>query len=530
MMLLRNMAIRHKLVAIAMLTSAVAILMSSVFQLLHRRDEQREYAVKSLSCHAEIIGENCKAALAFEDAVNVEETLQALSADQSVVFACVYAKDNRVLARYPGSWPGIDSGIPTCRENRHVFEHGYLKLFRQVTDDDVVLGTVYLQYDLGEMKAAFRSELRSVVLVGVAALSIAYLMSSRLQRIVSAPILRLAQFARAVSEEKDCSKRVERMSNDETGLLIDAFNEMLEQIHRRDLELVQSKEHLETKVAGRTRELSEANSRLKDEIAQRLLIEKSLQNMNDKLAQSNRQLEEFTYVASHDLREPTRKITAFGQLLEESLGDRLDEDDAENLNFMVDGANRMQQMIEALLEYSRVTTRAVEFEHVDLNEIVEQLTNVELAVMLDESGCVLNVPCVLPIVRGGQAQIRQLLQNLVSNAIKYQKKGAIPEVTICTREQSGGMVRVEVQDKGIGIKREQLENVFVMFRRLNARDEYKGTGIGLAVCKRIVERHAGQIGVESVYGEGSTFWFTIPGVSKLTSDVPGMKNEVKAGA
>ncbi len=530
MTLLNNMAIRHKLVAIAMLTCAAAVLLSSVVQMLNKQKEHRETAANTMSCYARIIGDNCRAAMAFEDVGDARETLQSLRAEPSIVFACIYAADKRVLAQYQGAGPDGNIEAPRCQGDRRVFEDGFLKLFKQVADGDTVLGTVYIQYDLGVMKMALWSELHSVILIAVAALSLAYLMSSRLQRIVSAPILSLAGLARAVSEEKDYSKRAEKMGNDEIGLLIDAFNEMLEQIQRRDFELVHSKELLETKVAGRTRELCAANSRLKEEITQRLQIEESLQSMNDKLAQSNRQLEEFTYVASHDLREPTRKITAFGQLLEDSLKDKLSDDDRENLDFMIDGADRMQQMIEALLEYSRVTTNTVTFKRVDLNEITEQLRSLELSMMLEETGCDLAVPEMLPAVKGDQVQVRQLLQNLVSNAMKYQKKGTTPCVTVRAVEQSDGMVRVEVEDNGIGIKREQRENVFVMFRRLHARDEYEGTGIGLAVCKRIVERHAGRIGVESVYGEGSTFWFTVPSASEPVSDVSIEPSEVEAGA
>lgn len=526
---LHNMAIRHKLVAIAMLTCAAATLLSSGVQMVRRESQLRHSAVRAMSSYASIIGENCKAALAFEDRGDAKDTLESLRVEPSIVFACVYAKDKRVLAQYRNLDSDGECDVPDCQDDQVVFEQGRLKLSRQVLDGNAVMGTVHIECDLGTMRAAMLGELRSVALISAAALGFAFLVSVRLQRIVSGPILNLAEMARAISEDEDYGRRFVKTSNDEIGLLVDAFNELLQRIHSHDLELSDLKEELETKVAGRTGELRTANLRLKEEITQRQLIEESLQTMNEKLAQSNRQLEEFTYVASHDLREPTRKITAFGQLLEESLGDKLSDDDRENLSFMVDGADRMQRMIEALLEYSRVTTNAVNFERVDLNEIVEQLRSLELAMMLDETGCDLAVPEILPPVKGDQVQVRQLLQNLVSNAMKYQKKGVTPEVTVRAMEQDDGMVRVEVEDNGIGIKPEQQENVFVMFRRLHSREEYEGTGIGLAVCKRIIERHGGQIGVESVHGEGATFWFTVPSAFQSASNVSMEESEVQAG-
>jgi signal transduction histidine kinase len=177
---------------------------------------------------------------------------------------------------------------------------------------------------------------------------------------------------------------------------------------------------------------------------------------------------------------------------------------------MIDGADRMQQMIEALLLYSRVTTKGVHFEQLDVNEIIQQLKELELAVRLEETKGTISVPEPLPAVKGDATQIRQLLQNLISNAMKYHKKDTLPEVTIRAHKEDNGMVRVEVQDNGIGIKREQHNKLFVMFRRLHSQDEYEGMGIGLAVCKRIIERHGGEIGIESTYGQGSTFWFTLP--------------------
>jgi signal transduction histidine kinase len=510
MRLFQNIAIRHKLVAITMVTCVTALLLASVLQALYKQRDYMDETVKIVSAYAEMVGDNCRAALASEDAEVVTEMLRSLRVEPSIVFACAYDKHNDVLAQYKGPTAAAATETPRCRRGSFQFEGKSFKLFHQVTDEDVVLGTVFIQMDLSRERAEFLQGTLIIALVMVACLLLAYLMSSRLQKIVSGPILTLAHVAQAVSERKDYSRRAEKPGNDEVGLLIDAFNAMLEQIQQRDAALVAAKDNLEVKVAKRTAELKSANDQLWGEIERRTEYEGSLKRMNEKLTESNKQLQEFIYIASHDLREPTRKITAFGQLLGESLCDKLNADDKENLQFMIDGADRMQQMVEALLEYSRVATRGVAFERVDLNAIVEQLKSFELAMKIEETGGVISTKGTLPVVEGDATQVRQLMQNLISNAVKYHKKSVAPEVTIKANTQDDGMVRVEVHDNGIGIKKEQLGNVFVMFRRLNPRSEYEGMGIGLVVCKRIVERQGGRIGVESVYGEGSTFWFTLP--------------------
>ncbi|MFA5553682.1 MAG: ATP-binding protein, partial [Phycisphaerae bacterium] len=280
-----------------------------------------------------------------------------------------------------------------------------------------------------------------------------------------------------------------KASNDEIGFLIDAFNQMLDQIQERDRALVGANTQLEAKVAERTSDL-EATV--------------------DKLNRSNQQLQEFTYIASHDLREPLRKISSFGQLLSASISEKLEDDDKENLNFMIDGANRMQQMVEALLTYSRVTTKGVAFEPVDLNKVVKELSELELSMKIEETHATVEVPQPLHTINCDPVQIRQLIQNLIANGLKYQKKDTLPKIIIRSQPTDNGKIKVEVSDNGIGIPENQYKNIFVMFKRLHTKQEYEGTGIGLAVCKKIVERHNGEIGVTSVYGEGSTFWFTVP--------------------
>jgi len=234
-----------------------------------------------------------------------------------------------------------------------------------------------------------------------------------------------------------------------------------------------------------------------------------------KLEEANQEMKNFVYIASHDMREPLRKITAFGAILRQSLKDKLSSDDAENLHFMIDGAERMAKMIEGLLTYSRISAQAQPYQAVDLNEIVKQLQQLELSVLLEEKHATIEIPQPLPCVEVDPVQIRQLMQNLIANGVKYQKKGNAPHITITTKPAADGMVRIEVTDNGIGIAPQYLQSIFTMFRRLHSRDEYEGTGIGLTVCKKIVELHGGEISVESQTDKGSTFWFTMPAAEKL---------------
>lgn len=229
-----------------------------------------------------------------------------------------------------------------------------------------------------------------------------------------------------------------------------------------------------------------------------------------RLEESKKEFEEFIHVASHDLREPLRKISSFGALLQESASSKLNDDQLENLSFMTDGALRMQNMIDDLLTYSRITTRAMPFQAVDLNEVVENLRNFEIAAALEETGGEILIPSPLLNVFGDLSQIHQLLQNLITNGLKFHKEGIPPKVTISSYLAAKNMIRVNVQDNGIGIEPKYHDQIFVMFKRLHDPNRYQGTGIGLAVCKKIVQRHGGQIGVDSMPEEGTTIWFTLP--------------------
>lgn len=232
-----------------------------------------------------------------------------------------------------------------------------------------------------------------------------------------------------------------------------------------------------------------------------------LERMNRELAGSNAELEQFAYVASHDLQQPLRTIASYLTLLQRHLGDSLDEDGRTFIGFAVDGAKRMHELIVDLLEYSRITRRGVPFETVDCDRILAEAQQ-DLRLAIAETHTTLEISR-MPGVWGDPAQIRRLFENLIGNAIKYVAPGRPPVVRILA-ERDGEMWRFCVEDNGIGIPPEARERVFLIFQRLHTRGDYPGNGIGLAVCRKIVERHGGRMWVESEVSQGSRFYFTLP--------------------
>ena len=255
---------------------------------------------------------------------------------------------------------------------------------------------------------------------------------------------------------------------------------------------------------------------LKDQLARlpesvrRAMREKQLredhQQAQLELARSNRDLEQFAYVASHDLQEPLRMVATYTQLLSERYRGKLDENADKYINYAVDGALRMQKLVQDLLAFSRVGRQGAALRSTDCNLVLRSaLQNLEAAIQ--ESGAVVKAN-QLPVLVVDSAQLAQVFQNLIGNGIKFRGDG--PPTIQVSSEGKDKEWTFSVQDNGIGIAPDQAENVFVIFRRLHTRDEYAGNGIGLSICKKIIEHHGGRIWVESEPGHGSTFRFTIP--------------------
>lgn len=237
-----------------------------------------------------------------------------------------------------------------------------------------------------------------------------------------------------------------------------------------------------------------------------------LRNLNEALLRSNKDLQQFAYVASHDLQEPLRMVASFTQLLQMRYSDKLDKDANEFIQFAVDGAKRMYDLLNGLLSFSRIQTTGNEFGITVMNRVVDKVKG-NLMLLIERTGAVIESEN-LPSIKADENQMIQLMQNLISNSIKFSR--GKPRIIISSAKNKTEVI-FSVTDHGIGIESQYFERIFRIFQKLNPDSDYEGTGVGLAICRRIIERHGGRIWIESVPGSGSTFFFAIP-------DILGSKN------
>lgn len=430
--------------------------------------------------------------------------------DESMTFA----KQRKITANYFIKNPGLAKEIHSLDTGiREDLKSARLNVWRNIFFDrphskrhwTLIIKTPFeaLEKPIDEIRD------RSSVLLLVLSANVVIL-ALFLARLLGLPFVRLSLAAKEISRgnyESVIAKNLLKRQ-DEVGTFSREFDSMAQSLRKLRL-------NLESQVQERTKDLEQQRKAAlnimedaREALKRAEAAEEELRLKALALEASNQELQQFSYVSSHDLQEPLRKIRTYGDLLVEDCGDALGEDGKRFIDVMQSSAARMQDLINALLIYSRVSKKEIELQPVDLNEVLADVIT-DLEIRIEESDANVIFPKNLPTVAGEPIQLRQLFQNLISNALKFMPEGQKPNIEISYHESVENFIEVRITDNGIGIEEQYARKIFAPFQRLHTRSEYAGTGIGLAICKKIIDRHGGKIWLESEKGKGSTFHFTL---------------------
>ncbi len=478
---LRHSAISRKLIWMNVLVSVAALLSACIAFFVYDQYTFREELIRNLSAQADIIGSNSISALTFNDPQSAVNTLSALRNVPDIVSAGIVTEDGRLFARYVRD-PSVRmpdlAQIPTHAMS-YMFTDNDILLRQPIVFQGRQLGTFYVRSDLNERAKRLKRYVTIAAAVLLFSLLAALLVSGFFRRAVAEPIVRLANIARTVSQKKNYSIRATPTGGrDEVAVLIDAFNDMLAQIQFRDTELQQAHFELEQRVEERTRQLMAAN----------------------------RELETFSYSVSHDLRGPLEIINGFSHILLTEHGGRLDAGAREYVQQINAATQRMAELIDDLLNLSRVSTTSMHRENVDLSEMARSIAD-----QLRRREPSRNVDFVIqncPVVKGDSRLLRIVMENLLRNAWKYTSHRQQARIEIGC-EQRLGQTAFFLRDNGAGFDPALADRLFKPFQRLHATSEFPGTGIGLATVQRIISRHGGEVWAEGAVNQGATFYFTL---------------------
>lgn len=498
----RDLSLQRKLTLAILVTSIVPLGIAAVLVLGYQLTNLRADAARALVARAELLAVSARASLEFDDAVRARELLATLRSRPELVAVGIYARDGRVFASYRRTdaaalafppLPAGDAGAVQPVGN-------HLAFFHPIRSGPDTVGHIYLRSDLAVHYAPLPQQ--GLIVLGVLAglLLLAYRLSHEFQRLISRPILALADTAQVVAERKDYSVRAAQHGQDEIGTLTERFNKMLADIQARDNALQTANAALHAENTARTQA----------EEALRLLnasLEHRVQERTTELQAANLELESFSYSVSHDLRAPLRHIHGYVEMLTDATAGQLAEQPRRYLQTITEASEEMGELIDDLLAFSRMGRAEFTETRVPLDGLVQEtLRGLELAVK--GRNIQWQIP-PLPPVLGDAAMLRQVLANLLGNAVKYSRGRDPAKIELGLAGEEAGRTIFFVRDNGAGFDMRYAHKLFGVFQRLHRADEFEGTGIGLATVRRIIVRHGGRVWAEAKPGAGATFYFTL---------------------
>jgi signal transduction histidine kinase len=478
-------------------TTLTALLVAGIAVVAYDLRTYRFNTIADVETQTELLAGSTAAALNFDDADTANEGLGVLRFRPRVSAAAVYNARGKLFATYMRE--GAAPGFPELPGDEGVHIDGDdVYAFRRVVEHGEILGTVYVRRDYQLRERAF-DYIGIVTVVAVLALAVAILVSMWLQTVITKPVLSAVRAARDVAARGDYAARAQKFSDDEVGMLVDAFNEMLSVIETRTQELVRINDDLAREIAERRR--------IEEEMTQlNIDLERRVRERTSQLEMTNSELESFCYSVSHDLRAPLRAIDGFTQALAEELPEQMSDSARRYFERIRAASQRMGQLIEDLLNLSKVSRGNLELRDVDLSALANQVLR---DLMTRDPGRKVDVSVWDGIkVQGDARLLRAALENLLGNSWKFTSKVASPRIEIGTMRDGDRSVYF-VRDNGAGFDMAFADKLFGAFQRLHGMEEFPGTGIGLATVQRIVHRHGGRIWADAAPGRGAVFYFTL---------------------